>query len=492
LSIITVSRQSVRWLPAPLAGLCWLWRYAHDAGLTGKPMWDGWFDQSRYVFSARAFAHLDLGAGQHWYPPAYALLAAPFTALTPDRPFLIPDLLLYALTALAFVRVAQALGIGRWIATAAFILATLAPDPAAQLWIEPWTTTLSAALIWGLLAVIVMLFDSENAPPAGLLIAAGALAAAPPLVRPADGLVGIGALAVAAIVAARRELLTSRRIGLALLGGAIVALPYAALYLAIYGAKPSDYIRAGANQGFAVADLPWKAYTLLVSPRPWFPGEHSMVETLPFLLPGTAGLIALAAIGAPAQRRVLALIAAVALPFVAIQLAYTDFQPPGLWRYQNAHYLKWLFPLAGAGVWIWLRSFGVWRHWRAAMAATIALLLLACIRPLPVAAGETQPTRMLRFHGFLLRDWSEAYFAPAIIRDDAGTLANVASFHQVPDQSGERAIAVKRLFAAHPLRRDPGEPPPYDTWQKPYARYTVRLSFGWPCWFDRPECQLPP
>jgi hypothetical protein len=478
-------------LPAVLAGAAWLLRYAHDLGFAGAPMWQGWFDQSRYIASARALARLDFAAGQHWYPPAYALLAAPFTALTPDTPFLILDCLLFALTALAFVRVAASLGIGRWIATAAFVLSTLALAPAAVLWLEPWTTTLSAALIWGLLAVIGALLERAEAPPAGLLIAAGALAAAPPLVRPADGLVGIGALAVAAWIVAQRGVLTPSRIALVLLGGVLVVLPYAALYCAIYGAQPSDYIRAGANQGFAFTDLPWKAYVLLVTPRPWFPDSRALVEMLPFLLPGTAGVVTLAILGTPAQRRMLAVVAAVALPFLAVQLSYTDLQPPGLWRFGNAHYLKWLFPLAGAGLWVWLRAFGVWRHWAVAMAATFALLLIACIRPLPVPVSDAQPARMLRFEGNLVRDWSEAYFSPAQIRDDAGVQGNVGAFHQIPDVLGERAIAVKRLFASHPLRHDPGESPPYDGWERPYARYAVRLSFGWPCWIDGPACTLP-
>ncbi|MGN6374016.1 MAG: hypothetical protein ACTHMG_00515, partial [Sphingomonas sp.] len=289
---------------------------------------------------------------------------------------------------------------------------------------------------------MAMLFEAQQAPSRALLLAAGALAAAPALVRPADAVVSVGALAVAAIVATRRRMLTPRLIGLVLLGGLIVSLPYAALYVAIYGLRLSDYIRAGANQGFALGDLPWKAYVLLVTPRPWFPRSAGLVETLPFLLPGTAGLVTAAVTAPPAGRRMIALIAAVALPFLAMQLAYTDFQPPGLWRFHNAHYLKWLLPLAGAGLWIWLRSFGVWRQWAVSMAATLGLLALACLRPLPVAVGDRQPARMLLFRGALLRDWSEAYFSPVTIRDDAGTLVNVGSFHQIPDDYGERAIAV--------------------------------------------------
>ena len=45
-------------LPALAAGLAWLLRYWHDLGLdlNRAPEWAGWFDQSRYIASARALA----------------------------------------------------------------------------------------------------------------------------------------------------------------------------------------------------------------------------------------------------------------------------------------------------------------------------------------------------------------------------------------------------------------------------------------------------
>jgi len=466
-------------------------RYAHDVGFRRAPEWVGWFDQSRYIASARALARFNLDAGQHWYPPAYALIAAPFSWITPSQPFLVADLILFTLAAAAFARAVRPFAIGPWCAAAIFALSTLAIPLAANLWIEPWTTTLSAALLWGLFAVMAMLFDCDGPPPSSLLIAAGVLAAAPPLARPADAPPGLAALAVASLVAYRRRLLTRRVIGLVLTGGLIITLPYALLYLAIYGPALSGYIISGKNQGFAFGDLPWKAYVLLVAARPWFPNARALIEVVPFLLPGLAGLVALAITGTAAQRRMLALIAAVGLPLLAIQLTYTDFQPPGMWLYHNAHYLKWLFPLGGAGLWLWLRAFGRWREWAVTMAATLALLALVCIRPLPRAVADDQPARMLLFQGNVLRFPGEALFASVVVHDALGTMRNIHGFHQVPDDRGEREITIDRLFTGPAERFDPGEPPPYNVWQKPYARYAVRLSFGWPCWGARLACQIP-
>lgn len=479
-------------LPALAVGLAWLIRYLHDVGtdLSRPPEWAGWFDQSRYVASLHALARFDFGTSQHWYPPAYALTGAPFAWLTPAQPFLIGDCILVTLTAAAFARAVRPFGIGAWLAAAIFVGSTLAIPRLADLWVEPWTTTLSAALLWGLFAIMAMLFDEQCPPSTGLLIAAGALAAAPAVARPADAPAGVIALAVAAAVAWRRGLLTRRVVGLVLAGGLIVSVPCALLYLAIYGPHLSGYIISGKNQGFAFADLPWKAYVLLVTPRPWFPNDRGLLDIAPFLLPGAAGLIALAFIGKPAERLMLALIAAVALPLLAIQLTYTDFQPPGMWLYHNAHYLKWLLPLGGAGLWLWLRAFGHWGHWAVTMAATLALLAIACLRPLPAPVDSRTPARMLMFEGNLLRDPGEALFAPVEIHDTLGTMHNIHGFHQVPDDYGEREIAITRLFTGPAERHDPDEPPPFNVWQRPYARYAVQLSFGWPCWRPRRACQL--
>jgi hypothetical protein len=262
------------------------------------------------------------------------------------------------------------------------------------------------------------------------------------------------------------------------------------LHLVINGPQLGGYIMAGRAQGFAFADLPWRAYVLLVTPRPWFPQGQSLVEGLPLLVPGAAGLIVLALTVRRDMRWWIALIAAAAIPYTTLYLAYTDLQPPGLWLFNNAHYFKWMFPLFGLGLWVWLGSFGRVRTALIAAAALVAIFLPACFRLLPRPVADDQPARMLLFRGDPLRLWSEAYFAPAVIADSRGSLVNVGQFHQVPDADGVRAISVIRPFAGHPRRRDPGERGPYRSWQSPYARYDVRISFGLPCWIDPRPCRV--
>src|SRR5689334_7426259 len=74
--------------------------YASQEMLPGEqpmPTWEHWHDQGQYLRSARAFADGNLDASEHWYPPGYSLLGAPFVHLTPTNPFVIPDFVCFVL-----------------------------------------------------------------------------------------------------------------------------------------------------------------------------------------------------------------------------------------------------------------------------------------------------------------------------------------------------------------------------------------------------------
>ena len=473
-------------------------RYAAKFGLHlyRPPSWSHSFDQARYVASALAFAHGDLDPARHWYPLAYSLLAAPFSWIMPDEPFFLPDLALFAATLVGFLRVAKRLGASPAVATAAFLFATMLIGKTSRLWTEPWTTSLSAPLLWFLIAQALAIAEPSpgRAPPgAREMLVFGLIGGALPLVRPTDGLMTIlaGLFVAAALIRQRR--LRAGGLLWAALGGLALIAPYAWLHLAIYGPHATDYARAAAAQGFAFADLPWKAYVVLITAAPWYPDSPSLVEVLPWVLPGAAGMILAWRAGDVRARMAIALVTLLALPYSALFLAYTDLQPPGLWTFSNAHYFKWIFPFLGLGFWLWLRAFRDRRGAMRALAALLAVLLPALIRPLPVPVPQAVPARMLMFRGATDRVWDSAYFAPATITDAQGGMINVGRFHQVPDPYGERALAVSRLFAGPATRDDPGEPAPFRSGQRPYARYAAALSFGLPCWFRRlSACRMPP
>lgn len=481
------------WAIGGAAAALWVIRYAYAFGLGFRepPQWASWFDQGKYLQSAQAFARGDLTAASHWYPAAYPLLATPFARLFPLEPFFLPDFILFGLACVGFSRALRPL-VARWTAALIFTASLLILDNTALFWLEPWTTTLSATLIWWLIAALVDLaFPREARPTSRALVTLGVLAGALPLVRPSDALVSIVVLAITAYLILRGTLPLMTSVAWIALGGIAVVLPFGLLHLAIHGPHPGGYITAGSNQGFAFADLPWRLYVLLITPRPWFPDGQSLIEGLPLLLPGAAGLIVIAVTGSRQVRRWIALVALIAIPYAAIYLAYTDLQPPGLWRFNNAHYFKWLFPLFGLGLWWWLGSFGRLRTAFAATAALCVVMLPACFRLLPKPVPDDQPARMLLFRGGTDRPWSDAYFASSVITDSAGSLVNVGQFHQIPDAKGERAISVIRPFGSQARRLDPGEAAPYRGWQRPYGRYDTRVSLGLPCWVNPAPCRLP-
>ncbi|WCT73540.1 hypothetical protein PQ455_18345 [Sphingomonas naphthae] len=484
------------WALGSVAALAFLLRYVVQAGLPqgDGPKWWGYFDQARYLRSAVALAHGGLDAADHWYPLGYALVAAPFARVMPADPFLIPDCLLFGVALVGFARTMRHLGLGPRASAAIFVATNLLIWPYAKLWVVPWTTSLSAALLWWLLALAGDLLAEGRAPVSHrvrdrLMVAMGALAGALPLVRPTEALTSATVGLVVGWTLYRQRRLTLRAMACAVGTGLALVLPYLALHGAIYGPRASDYAVAAALQGFNLPDLPWKMAVVLVSARPWFPDGHSLIEGFPAIVPGLAGLIALTWALPSHARRLLGLIALIALPYCLLFLAYTDLQPPGIWDHSNAHYFKWLFPLLVAGCWFLIDGLRDRRRRGPAVAALAAIGLAMCVRPIPVPVGEDVPARMLLFRGDTTgfwekgrptKAWDAAYFRPARIVDAKGVLENVGRYHQVPDAQGERAIAVWRLFAAHPRRLDPGEPPALRGPQAPYARYGVRVGLAWP------------
>ncbi|MDG2536009.1 hypothetical protein P6144_20280 [Sphingomonas sp. HITSZ_GF] len=448
------------------------------------PWWRGWHDQMQYLKSARAFLHFDLSPDQHWYPLLYPLAGAPL-AWAPT-PFVPINLACYAVAFWGFHRVCARFGVGSFAAGLLFLAATIGDLRISKFWLEPWTTTMSTAFIWLALAEAADMIFGERRRPWLL----GALLMGIALVRPADVVIS----AVIGGFALWRPVLIERRWGdLARgLGGAGAALlPYAALYLAIYGWRLTDYTILSGDYGFAFSDLAWKASILLVDPSPWFPGETGLLRELPWLLTGAAGLI-LGVMRLHGPARWLALgMAIAALLYTLMMLAYVDLVPSGMWRFFNAHYFKWLFPMAALFSWLLF----TWRDLRG-VAVVLALVLLASFRSVPRPAEPQEPAKAL---AFVTPDapWQDIYFARSAVVDARGAQRSPADYHQL--WMGERvmAIAFKRPFEGDALWYGV-TPPSVATWrkgsgkadvvlpgnwpQRPIARYATKLEFGYPCW----------
>ncbi|PZU10825.1 hypothetical protein [Sphingomonas sp.] len=162
--------------------------------------YDSW-DQSQYLRSIAAFAAGRLEPGEHWYPLLYPLLEVPFHVLTPHAPFLISGCLYLLLALAGFLRVAAHFDVERLPAALLFIGTTILYPAINVAWVVPWTTTLSAALIWLALGLAL---DTLAGCARGDARAAifGCVLAALPIARPGDALVGAvtGAIVCATLV----------------------------------------------------------------------------------------------------------------------------------------------------------------------------------------------------------------------------------------------------------------------------------------------------
>ena len=458
--------------------------------------WLGFYDQSVYQRSAMAFAHGRLDASAHYYPLPYALAASPFERVMKRDAFAVLDGAALLVSYAAFVVFAGAAGVVPVLAAASFVAPVVIVDRLMRIWTLPWTTSLSCALIWSLLAVTATWMRRGGGSGWGLGVAGGALAALVALTRPADAVpLAGGALAVTGWAVAGRGRAWSgwrgaRGLWPWVVGGVAVMLPYAALYVRIYGLAPTDYMVHSAQVGFRFGTLPFKLFTLLVEPRPWFADGVGLVERFPWLMLGVAGMLYVPA-AATGRRAVLGLLSLALVAYVAMMCAYVDLLPSGLWLYGNVHYFKWVFPgLTLLGV-VLARDLVVGiggrraRGW--ALASIAGAVVLTGWRPVPVAVGAGDARVRMAHYAMAAPDWGDTYFGPLAIRDRGGVLANITGVRALPDPAGMRVIALGRAMV-EPLGwastgKVAGVP------AMPDGQWEARWRFGWPCWLPPHACR---
>ncbi|WP_010185225.1 hypothetical protein [Sphingomonas sp. PAMC 26605] len=524
-----------------LAYLLTVWRVVGLPGLRDPALlyWHDWQDQALYVRSASALAAGNFDPAVHYYPLLYPLLGMPFLSVWPSQPFFCVDLACYLLAFAGFRSVARAFGVPVWGAALLFAATTLAQFGIAKLWIEPWTTTPSAALLWLALGAMARLWedprmsvprrrpgpsrervvseDSALLPPTSLLgpglrrgAAEGGSGTTPlrwpaailgialgliPFARPGDAIIG-AIVALAAAVALYRAR-NGRAGAIAMLSFAIAFGLLATLYTLIYGPAPSPYMLYSAQYGFNFAWLGWKAYVVLVDPRGWFGEGIGLLDYAPWLLLGGAGLIAACVATPRARRPVTVAVAAAGLTYTVLMLAYVDLLPTGLWRFNNLHYFKWVLPLFGLfGVRFVLDA----RRRPALLLAALPVLLALTIRLEPVRVGPGVPARLAIFPAPNAAEWIPTYFATAWMADTTGELRNSFDYHQILVGGRVYAVALRRPFTGDErwlgdehvrallAGKDAGGfAPLYLTgpWPKPaLARYGVATTIGLPHWFS--------
>jgi hypothetical protein len=470
----------------------------HDA-VSG---WWGWWDQSQYIKSAKAFSQLDLSPSEHWYFPGYALLAAVFYKFAPVHAFFVVNAICLTITAFCFIRIAHRFGVNAVAASAVFAFSTAFNSVIIEQFVIPWTTTPTCAIIY----IIITLFldRTENALKFFLI---GLLGSAVLMIRPTDVIstapIFIFLAANAAIDLTRNKGNHHKRVFpptlVFLIAGGLTGLLCALLiYYSIYGWSVSPYLATSQNIGFIFSALPIKLYVLFVEPTTIYGQGTAILRTYPWIFISLIGIICCLA-----ETSRLSIVAACVLLHVFFYACYADLLPTNIWHFKLIHYLKWTFPLLGLFAWITVKNVLSGRSVRATAALAVGLFCLLSVRvgleAVESTAGAAEsPTSFQAAFADMeqiaaidlpmkggsvkgLDNW------PLSITAEGKNLHRYADFLAAPQTFGLRIILARTVHAEgiSGVFETSGAMSP--TGQSPIGRrYSIGL--GWPCWLPPYGC----
>jgi hypothetical protein len=294
--------------------------------------WLGWWDQSQYFRSAKAFAELNFSVSEHWYPIGYDLVLAPFILLAKSHAFYLPDLAFLLCIAASFLEIARVYGLPRGLALATLAIG-LAPSAIVfQQYAIPWNTTMGAAILTGAALTYIRIVDSGLSAKRGACL--GALGALLAFTRPSDGFALVPLALHVAWIGLRRP--DGKAIATSLAAFILVFGAGFAIYLCIYGLHASPYMQQSARIGLRWALIPFRAYVMLISPAGFFGGGIGLIPLMPWAAIGFIGVFYTAV-----SRRSYAALNVSVIVFVCNYLSYPDFWPGNIWRFLAVHYLCW-------------------------------------------------------------------------------------------------------------------------------------------------------
>ena len=362
--------------------------------------WYGWADQGEYLKSIAAFAVGNLDAGQHHYPPLYALLAAPFYHVMPTHPNFVPDLMFFVFYIYALLKIASHF-YGAVLAPAVIaVICIAAPLLTIDQWVIPWTTSLQAALFS---ALFLIFFRFERSRSAFILtsrgdhFAYGAFFLCYGALLPTRPLDFVVAFPLAVLLFAKVTLATMsaapssrrRKLIIVLIGLPVISgVPFVALYfgfnLIVFKNLFGGYANTISEFRYDFTTILEKAYSIFLDSGAMY-GEtrQALFEKIPLL--GIASAICV--ITAIAYRDIRRWIIVIAAVHVLLYLPYGDLLPTGVFRYYNLHYFKWMylwiFVIAIGQAMIWVRNFQKEAGWKPLAAAGALILIVGNVSLVP-------------------------------------------------------------------------------------------------------------
>lgn len=312
--------------------------------------WWAWFDQSQYLRAANALYALDFSADQYFYPPLYPALGSLFLGVTNVHPFFFINLLCLLWFAYVYIRFSD-LYVPRAVGAFLLFASTILPILIFENFVIPWTSSLSIAfLATGILGLIwieeIKRAQRNNLEYWQVLLVATTLGLMVPT-RPVDAIVGmfIGCAFVLSYLrlqdsSADRSKRTTQFLVLAFVGAIVGPAIFMGFNFLVHGAPLGNYLQVASSNGFFIADLPEKFYSIWINAQPLY-GElgAGLIEHYPWLLLSLAGLVWVILCGDILLRT----LAVAIIIFFMLYLPYGDLLPNGMWRFLNIHYFKWTF-----------------------------------------------------------------------------------------------------------------------------------------------------
>jgi hypothetical protein len=363
---------------------------------------DGWFasfDQGLYRKAAVAFAHLNLSNQNHFYPPLFSLLGAPFVLWWPNHAFLVPSLICLGVHLYGLVVIGERY-FGRWLTYAVIAVLFVAfPKTTIEQWVIPWTSSATGALASILFVLLYRLATKANpwaietradhATLYGFYLAYGAVFAA----RPLDVVILFPVAAVVALAVLWKLGPTAKLLRICMgigFSGSLVPALYLALNYHNFGDPFGGYFRLGQMVGFILGpQVLERAVSLWIDSNGIYPEQGQPLSTyFPLLIPALV-LCVTAVVSGPIVIRMIALTSVL---LIASHVAFSELSPENLFASNLTHYFKWGVP------WLLLIATGQFVHylktraWLPLGAALVFSVLAMSIRldVVPLAGREAR------------------------------------------------------------------------------------------------------
>jgi hypothetical protein len=362
--------------------------------------WYGWADQGEYLKSAVAFAFGDLSGTEHLYPPLYNFLAAPFVYILPTHPHFVPDLAFLLIYVFALTTISRQI-YGPLLAPAVLtVLMISAPLLSITQWVIPWTTSLQAALVSGLL-LCYSAFERRGSPFVlsgrrdyilfcAFFLAYGALLPTRPLDLIAlfpFALCFFARVTIATAAAFPRDR-RAKAFGACVLAagssGLIFVVFYFAFNVAVFKSPFGSYVASISQFRYDFTTIFEKAYSIFSNSAALYgEGGQAFFERVPLLGPAFALCIVTAIVHNDVRRWIIIC----AFLQITMYLPYGDLLPTGVFRYYNLHYFKWLYPwifvIAAGQAIVWIRSYRSKDGWKPLAVAVAITVIVANIWIVP-------------------------------------------------------------------------------------------------------------